>query len=601
LTCLATSREALALSGELAYRLPSMNAKAAVDLFAARARSSDPTWSLDAQRVALVSYICKELDGIPLAIELAASRVATLGLEALRSRLKGGIHLTGPRGVEARHQTMAATIAWSYDMLGDAEKSLFRRLGVFIGGFTLQAAEYICAGGNPRVEIVAETLAQLVQKSLINVEHAGTSTRYRFLEPIRTFAWERLSESGELEATMLRLVEWLKQRAADLESNRSQTIADEGAELDNIRFVVRWAESSERYETIVDAAQIIIGYSLVWYATKRQGEKRLLALSLLERLADRESPETVGLLIEKIAPVATGTDVLALARRAIPLLKQTGHPERAAHLHVLSALMECDRGANQVAEDHLTQAEALVNTAELRRTWSGILAIMQGAYVRSRLRDFAGARSWLQQVAIPPGDPFEIEIRIILAEIEFREGDVEKAIDLAKRSTTQLERRHVDASRQAILVFGNLAHYLMSIEEMQAAENALRTSLALLVTVDDYAFDNVTVCFARYAAVFAAESGRAELAARLLGACEGAEERTGHVPERDAALEALADRAITARLSREVAEALRRRATAEDLYELLEAFLAQPAAADSARRSSTSSPRATSVKRSSPN
>ena len=145
LTVLATSREALKLSGELAFHLPPMNPRTASDLFVTRARAADLRWYADAQRLAVVADICRELDGIPLAIELAASRVSTLGLEAVRSRLRGGINLSGGRDSAKRHQTMAATIAWSYDLLSDHARLLFRRLSVFMGGFTLQAAEESCA------------------------------------------------------------------------------------------------------------------------------------------------------------------------------------------------------------------------------------------------------------------------------------------------------------------------------------------------------------------------------------------------------------------------------------------------------------------------
>ncbi|MBV8147464.1 MAG: helix-turn-helix domain-containing protein [Candidatus Eremiobacteraeota bacterium] len=578
-TFLTTSRETLALPGELAFRLPTMDARTGSELFAARAREADPKWSPDEERLAFVSAICKDLDGIPLAIELAACRVATLGLEVLRARLKGGVALAGTRGIETRHQTMAATIAWSYDLLSETEKVLFRRLAVFMGGLRLEAAEEICTDGWLGIDSIAVTLSQLTAKSLINVEHIGTSTRYRFLEPIRVFAWERLQESGELEATMQRFIEWLKRRASRLEHDRSMLAADEGVELDNARFAVRWAQSTGHYGTILAAAQIVIGYALVWYANKRQDEKRFLTLGLLDHLDERESPEIVGLLIEKVAPVISSAEILPLGRQAIPLLKQTGHPDGAAHIHVLCALAECDRGNARAAKEHLAQAESLLNASELRRTSSGIRAGLQGAFVCTCLHDFAGARSWLEQVEMPPGDPLELEVRIVQAEIEFRDGHVEKAIELSKTSVELLGGQHIDANRQAIVVYGNLAHYLLSREDDRASEEALRKSLTLLVTADDYTFRYIAGNFAQNAAVFAARSGRAELAARLLGSCEGAEGLSDRRPEDDSMFERLAAAAIGPQLSRERVAMLRRRGAAEDLYELLEEFLADPAIA----------------------
>ena len=159
LTVLTTSREALRLSAELAYRLPSMDATVASDLFVTRVQQGDPTWSVDAERLAVVADICRNLDGIPLAIELAASRVSTLGLETLRGRLKSGITMTGSRDQPARHQTMNATIAWSYDLLSDVEALLFRRLSVLIGGFTLEAAEQLGSDESLPVQAIADALS----------------------------------------------------------------------------------------------------------------------------------------------------------------------------------------------------------------------------------------------------------------------------------------------------------------------------------------------------------------------------------------------------------------------------------------------------------
>jgi predicted ATPase/DNA-binding XRE family transcriptional regulator len=573
LTILATSRESLSISGELAYRLSSMTPKMASDLLVARAQSADPKFFIDDDRRAVVLEICRELEGIPLAIELAASRVATLGLDALRARLKSGINLTGPRTLDPRHQTMSAAIAWSFDLLTDAEKVLFRRLGAFAGRVNLDTVEDVCAGGLLEAEMVAETMSQLVAKSLVVVDHDAASTSYRFLEPIRAFAWERLLQSGELEPTMRRLLDWLVARAASLESDRSQMVAEAAGDLDNVRFAVRWSESTNRYDDIAAAAQIVIGYSLVWYANTRQGEKRILALSLLDRLDDRRSPEIVGRLIQKVASMVSGAELLVLAPRGIPLLTQSGHPDHAAYLHVIAALVECDRGSTEAARMHLADAAALLSTSELARTYSGVLAALHAAYASCRLRDLQGARAWLERVPAAPGNPFELDARIILADIEFREGNVERAIDLSRISVAQLGQ-NLDANRQAILLFGNLASYLLSDGDVAAAEAALRESLTLLVKEDDFTFVNLAICFAQYAAVFAARTGRAGLAVRLLSSCRSARELCVHAPEYDPLVEKLTAGPIAEQLSPEKIETSRSCGAREDLIELIEEYLA---------------------------
>lgn len=598
LTILSTSREALAVPGELAYRLPSMDLRIASDLFVERAREADPIWHPDAPRLALVREICKELDGIPLAIELAASRVSTLGLEALRARLKSGINFTGGRGVEDRHQTMGATIAWSHDMLSDAEKALFRRLSVFMGGFTLDAAQDICSEQSLSADAVADALSQLVRKSLINVEHIGTSIRYRFLEPIRLFGWDRLLESGELERTMLRFIEWLKQRAAILDADPPpQLQADERVELDNVRFAVRWAESMIEHPAIVSAADVLIGFRNVWFGVGREMEFRILAFSLLERLDETKWPDLVGRLVHAVAGFLTGPELLQLSERAIPLLVATGHRARAADLHARCASAECMRGDAASAERHLAEGEALLD-ANSRRTRAGFSFASHGAYVRCLLKNYAGARALLDRLEVPRDEPFEVDLQVLYALIEFNEGRAESAIDILKNAKPGLER-HSNAKHLAILVCGNLAGCYMSLGNTQAAEEELHEALEAAVDMRDLWLTTGIADLGRYAAFFAATSERVDLAARLVGACD--QLRNPATLEDNDTSRDLAMKAIHERASAERADMLRRSGAAEDLYGLLEEYLAQPAAADSARPRATSRPHPTSVMRSSPN
>jgi predicted ATPase/DNA-binding XRE family transcriptional regulator/tetratricopeptide (TPR) repeat protein len=599
LTVLTTSREALTLSAELAYRLPSMDATVASDLFVARVHQRDPTWSADMERLAVVADICKNLDGIPLAIELVASRVSTLGLEALRGRLKGGVTMTAGRDLPARHQTMTATIAWSYDLLTEAEALLFRRLSAFTGSFTLEVAEFLGFDESLPVEAIANALSSVIQKSLINVDHVGTSTRYHFLESIRTFALERLTGAGELDNTMQRLMDFLQQKAPTLYSAPPpEAMVEDSLKLDNVRGVVSWAVSSASYATIASAANLVISFTPTWYWHFRQTDAHTLGLALLEYLDDRESPEIVGRLIICFAPAATGVELLALGPRAIPLLEKTGHPGNAAYFHVRIAEIECRRGNTATAEEHLAIAADLLGTRELRR--DSLYVAATSAYVHCLLNDLPGARACLEQMEVPPGSVWEVDARIVLAEIEFREGNVEKAIDLLDRSLSDAAR-YPNASHLEVLIFGNLARYLLFVGDEYSSEDALRTSLRLLVGARHFGFLYMALGYARYAAAFSAQSGRADLAVRLLASCDAADERDGVVSGHDALPYQMAVSAIAEQLSREQAKHLRVQGADEDVYALLEEFLAQPAAADNARASATSSPRATSVTRSSPN
>lgn len=205
ITVLATSREPLGLTGELTYRLPSMDIDAATQLFVARAQDADREWSVDEPRRRVIESMCRELDNIPLAIELAASRVATLGLDGVHTRLERGLALTGGADLPLRHRTMQGAIAWSHDLLDDLERTMFRRLSVFAGSFSLEAAQDVVSDGVLSIADVPEQLARLVQKSLLNATHVDTGSRYRFLDVIRAFAEEKLTASGERDAVMRKL------------------------------------------------------------------------------------------------------------------------------------------------------------------------------------------------------------------------------------------------------------------------------------------------------------------------------------------------------------------------------------------------------------
>lgn len=217
-TVLATSREPLGVPGEVVWRVPSLRGDDAVALFAARAVQDSATQdaALGAVRTA-----CARLDGIPLAIELAAAWSGTLSAQEILRGLddRFALLVRGPRGVAARHQTLAASMAWSHDLLDEGDRVLFRRLGVFQGGFTLDVAVGVCAfDGLDRMGVLGG-LGRLVDKSLVIADTRGTVTRYRMLETIRQYSAMRLASSAETETVRDRhLAEFLAltERAAPL-------------------------------------------------------------------------------------------------------------------------------------------------------------------------------------------------------------------------------------------------------------------------------------------------------------------------------------------------------------------------------------------------
>jgi predicted ATPase/DNA-binding CsgD family transcriptional regulator len=198
-TLLATSREPLGVGGETTWRVPSLERSDAVGLFVARAVKVRPHFEVSDGTARHVAQICQDLDGIPLAIELAAARVRVLSVERIASELADRFHLLtgGERGALPRLQTLRASVDWSYELLDAPERTLLRRLGVFHGGFTLDACEAVCADDQLDRYAVLDVLTSLVDKSLVLVEERESLSRYALLETIRHYALERLAETGE--------------------------------------------------------------------------------------------------------------------------------------------------------------------------------------------------------------------------------------------------------------------------------------------------------------------------------------------------------------------------------------------------------------------
>ena len=267
LKILATSREPLGVPGEAVFGVPPLSLPAAheeptvggllrceaVRLFVERARSRLPDFDLTPQNAGPTASVCRKLDGIPLAIELATARMGALAVEQVAERLEDSLGLLtgGARTVDPRQQTMRATLEWSFELLSEAERELFARLSVFAGGFTLEAAEAECPEGAFAQAGVLDLLSRLVDKSLVVAEATEGAFRYRMLEPVRQYGQERLQASGEVEAVRRRHVLWYLELAKGAEpwlrGDRQEVwLRRLEREHDNLRAALRWAlESAE--------------------------------------------------------------------------------------------------------------------------------------------------------------------------------------------------------------------------------------------------------------------------------------------------------------------------------------------------------------------
>jgi predicted ATPase/DNA-binding winged helix-turn-helix (wHTH) protein len=287
LRILATSREGLGITGETLWRVPSLSVPErrqtasaetllkydAVRLFVERAAAVDPAFTTTVANASMVAQVCHRLDGIPLAIELAAARVNVLSIEQIDSRLNDCLRLLtgGSRTAVARQRTLKATVNWSYGLLSDPERQLLRRLSVFAGGWTIEAAEEVTSGLGLEREEVLDVLSRLVEKSLVNVDRGmDESRRYRFLETVRQYAQQRLLHSGEAECMRDRHLAFFDElvRRAEPELSRAEQVTWLNRlhrEHDNLRLALeRCLEAPERGEQSLELAA-----ALSWFWLKR--------------------------------------------------------------------------------------------------------------------------------------------------------------------------------------------------------------------------------------------------------------------------------------------------------------------------------------------
>jgi predicted ATPase/DNA-binding winged helix-turn-helix (wHTH) protein len=279
---LATSREALRIEGECIYRVPPLDVPpvdqeepdnvlehSAVQLFITRTRASHSDYSPSRDDVPAIAAICRHLDGIPLAIEFAAARTAALGLEQVASRLEDrfAILTGGRRTALPRQQTLRATLDWSYEILPDSEKCLLRRLGVFAGGFNLEAATAVMGDSGNTASAVVEGIANLVAKSLVTYDGLEPAGRWRLLETIRAYALEQLAESGEAAQAARHHAEYFRDLVALAASGAPAQPAIEDMtryirEIENVRAALDWS-----FSPVGDLATGVVltaAYAPVW-------------------------------------------------------------------------------------------------------------------------------------------------------------------------------------------------------------------------------------------------------------------------------------------------------------------------------------------------
>jgi predicted ATPase/DNA-binding SARP family transcriptional activator len=441
LTVLATSREALGVASETAWLVPPLGSTEATELFVERAQATMPAFTITDTNSRAVREICRRLDGIPLAIELAAARVRVLSPEQIALRLDDAFRLlsSGSRTALPRHRTLRATMEWSFALLGEREQLLLRRLSVFAGSFTLDAAESVCAGHLLEVEDILDGVAALVDKSLVAMEPGDGVARYRLLETVRQYGRERLAETNELDAAERRHAEYflaMVEEAAPLLVGGAvmpDLVPRLAAEHDNIRAASIWATSDASRKEI--GLRFAGGLFWFWYAVGQFRENR----QLVDRALALEGP---------CAPVYCGR---ALLSSGLTALAQGDYPLACDHLEsALAILREYDDDANigtalskygaslllggdPKALEVLDEAVAYTSTRP-RQDIGGIFARFWRGWAAYGVGELDYARDvFITNLAI--GREFNYPVTIAhslatLARVEFARGNIEEACNL---------------------------------------------------------------------------------------------------------------------------------------------------------------------------
>jgi predicted ATPase/class 3 adenylate cyclase/DNA-binding CsgD family transcriptional regulator len=383
LTLLATSREPIGVAGEATWRVPSLSvADEAVELFADRARLAQTGFTVTDDNAAVVAEICRRLDGIPLAIELAAARVRALSLAEILDSLHDRFRLLtgGSRTAVRRQQTLRASVDWSHALLTEPERVLFRRLAAFMGGFDLTAAQAVAGAGGVERYQVLDQLTLLVAKSLVVAESSSGRTRYRLLETVRQYALEKLSESGESDAVRARHRDYYTAMAAALDApagtDYERRLEQAEIEIDNLRAAFGWSQENSEIEMAFALASSL---QPLWGTRGRLREGLAwfdAALADLDAHQPGVAPAVrVRALADQalLAYVAIGADSRDQAQQALEIAHEVDDPALLARALTACCLIGVFTDP-QVARPYFAEAIGLVRALDDRWRLSELLA-----------------------------------------------------------------------------------------------------------------------------------------------------------------------------------------------------------------------------------
>lgn len=527
---LATSRQSLAISGEVTHKIAPLAVPAqtvglrpddalgfgAVALFVDRARACDTEFALTDDNAGSVADICRRLDGIALAIELAAARVRMLSIANLARHLHDRFQILsgGNRSAQPRHRTLSALLDWSYDLLPPPERLLFERLGVFVGEFGLDAVMAVC-GESLEESDIFELLASLTDKSLIVADTGGQRTRYRLLESTVAYALEKLVASGERERLSRSHAEYfcgLAQTASD-RAGTASTIAcppDLEAELSNFRAALEWSLTSGN--DVALGGSIAGGLSRLWQNAGLAAEGRYWVELALVRISEIEHPAIAARLQLTLGLFSFGEGKHAAAQRATTLYETHGDVRSASRARRVSAQGLYQMGRLDEAAADL--AQALTVFRELGDVGNASYCLNQLAIVEARRNEFRAGRALFAQAIAGlkaiEDDAGTAEALGNLAELEFASGDSARALQLVNEALgcPPLGRTALVDTWHA-----NAAAYRIALGDVDGARDSARKALRF----NRQRGPELTPWALQHVALITALDGDTRSAAQLLG------------------------------------------------------------------------------------
>ncbi len=519
LRILATSREPLRTAGERTYRLPSLEEAPALALFADRARAVDHRFAVTEETGETLRDLCRRLDGIPLAIELAAARINLLSVRALTERLDERFRILsgGERTALPRQQTMHATIDWSYNLLAPSEQRLFERLAVFVAGCTLEGAEAVAVSSAIETHEVFGLLSSLAEKSLVVADVDLDASRYRLLESTRAFALEKLSERGERSELAQRHALWVA-GVADRVRETARTmpvvpwLREFEPELDNARSAMEWALSEGDLHV---AMRIAAGFSLIWSMSRGQAEPRRWLEAVLPHLGEEPDPVVAAHVWRVRSWLTFGSHKIEAAQRALELDEASGDifGQVWSLYQITAGLLETRRF--EEAERMSDRALQLYRDHDLTRTRRYAWALDVAARLAVRQGRIDEARRLYGQalaVMIAFGDEFDATaIRQNMGELEFSVGNFGPALEHAERALAAARRVH--SQHREISALTTSAGCRVALGDVEGAR--LTASEALTLAQDAQPLEAAVAI--QHLATVAALQGDAARGARLQG------------------------------------------------------------------------------------